>query len=61
MSDENRWGRREIDVLFWFLVPAEMDETTFWKRYWFRAWQIREAEEKRRALLQCEHGLFPFV
>ncbi|KAG8807361.1 hypothetical protein FRC17_004497, partial [Serendipita sp. 399] len=35
------------------LVPTEMDETTFWKRYWFRAWQIKQAEEKRKALLQA--------
>ncbi|KAG8752726.1 hypothetical protein FRC14_006756 [Serendipita sp. 396] len=35
------------------LVPNEMDETTFWKRYWFRAWQIKQAEEKRKALLQA--------
>ncbi|CCA74160.1 hypothetical protein PIIN_08113 [Serendipita indica DSM 11827] len=35
------------------LVPEEMDEATFWTRYWFRAWQIRQAEEKRKALLQA--------
>jgi hypothetical protein len=34
------------------LVPSELDEETFWKRYWFRAWQIQHEEEKRKALLQ---------
>jgi hypothetical protein len=33
-----------------------MEETTFWKRYWFRAWQIKQAEEQRKALLQ---GMYP--
>ena len=34
------------------LVPSELDEVTFWRRYWFRAWQIQREEEKRKALLQ---------
>ena len=34
------------------LVPSELDEETFWRRYWFRAWQIQQEEEKRKALLQ---------
>lgn len=34
------------------LVPSELDEETFWRRYWFRAWQIQKEEEKRKALLQ---------
>ena len=34
------------------IVPSELDEETFWRRYWFRAWQIQQEEEKRKALLQ---------
>jgi hypothetical protein len=35
-----------------YVVPSEVEEDLFWKRYWFRAWQIKQAEEKRKALLQ---------
>ena len=34
------------------LVPSELDEETFWRRYWFRAWQVQQEEEKRKALLK---------
>jgi len=33
------------------LVPDEMDEETFWKRYFFRVHQIERDEERRKALL----------
>ncbi|KZV66881.1 hypothetical protein PENSPDRAFT_654499 [Peniophora sp. CONT] len=33
------------------LVPSEMDEETFWTRYFFRAYQIAQDEERRKALL----------
>jgi hypothetical protein len=41
-----------LEALRESLVPSELDEETFWKRYWFRAWQIQQEEEKRKALLQ---------
>ncbi|KAH9485006.1 hypothetical protein JR316_0001910 [Psilocybe cubensis] len=34
------------------LVPSEMNQTTFWLRFFFRTHQIRSEEEKRKALLQ---------
>jgi hypothetical protein len=40
------------DTFLSYLVPSEVEEDVFWKRYWFRAWQIKQAEEKRKALLQ---------
>ncbi|EJU04114.1 hypothetical protein DACRYDRAFT_114520 [Dacryopinax primogenitus] len=33
------------------LVPGELDEETFWKRYFFRVYQIERDEERRKALL----------
>jgi len=33
------------------LVPATMDNETFWTRYFFRIHQIEQEEEKRKALL----------
>jgi len=41
-----------LDALRVSLVPSELDDETFWRRYWFRAWQIQQEEEKRKALLQ---------
>lgn len=34
------------------LVPSEMDEETFWRRYFFRVHQIEQEEAKRKALIQ---------
>jgi hypothetical protein len=34
------------------LVPAKLDEEVFWKRYFFRVYQIEKAEERRRGLLE---------
>jgi hypothetical protein len=34
------------------LVPSELTEQEFWQRFFFRAHQIKEEEEKRKALLQ---------
>jgi len=34
------------------LVPSEMTNDTFWKRYFFRTHQIAQEEEKRKALIQ---------
>ncbi|KAJ7072199.1 hypothetical protein C8F01DRAFT_1102919 [Mycena amicta] len=34
------------------LVPAEITRQVFWKRYFFRVHQIKQEEEKRKALLQ---------
>ncbi|KAL4266403.1 BSD domain-containing protein [Pleurotus pulmonarius] len=34
------------------LVPSVLDDATFWKRYFFRIYQIRHEEEKRKALIQ---------
>ncbi|KAG8897394.1 hypothetical protein FRC00_004330 [Tulasnella sp. 408] len=34
------------------VVPFEMNEETFWTRYFFRVHQIQDEEEKRKALLQ---------
>ncbi|KZO98770.1 hypothetical protein CALVIDRAFT_596394 [Calocera viscosa TUFC12733] len=33
------------------LVPGELEEETFWKRYFFRVYQIERDEERRKALL----------
>ncbi|VDC00392.1 unnamed protein product [Peniophora sp. CBMAI 1063] len=33
------------------LVPGDMNEETFWTRYFFRAYQIAQDEERRKALL----------
>lgn len=46
-----------LKVLRESLVPSELDEETFWRRYWFRAWQIQQEEEKRKALLQGIVGI----
>ncbi|KAF9565549.1 hypothetical protein CPC08DRAFT_683666 [Agrocybe pediades] len=34
------------------LVPSELTESAFWLRFFFRQYQIRSEEEKRKALLQ---------
>ncbi|KIJ40944.1 hypothetical protein M422DRAFT_32059 [Sphaerobolus stellatus SS14] len=34
------------------LVPSELDEETFWTRYFFRVHQIEREEERRKALLE---------
>ncbi|KDQ27670.1 hypothetical protein PLEOSDRAFT_1076757 [Pleurotus ostreatus PC15] len=34
------------------LVPSVLDDATFWKRYFFRVYQIRHEEEKRKVLIQ---------
>jgi len=34
------------------LVPSEMTNEKFWKRYLFRVYQVEKEEEKRKALLQ---------
>ncbi|EKM81068.1 hypothetical protein AGABI1DRAFT_119598 [Agaricus bisporus var. burnettii JB137-S8] len=35
------------------LVPSELAEQEFWQRFFFRVHQIKEEEEKRKALLQA--------
>lgn len=33
-------------------VPEEVNESTFWTRYFFRVHQVEREEERRKALLQ---------
>ncbi|PFH50887.1 hypothetical protein AMATHDRAFT_75281 [Amanita thiersii Skay4041] len=35
------------------VVPSEMNEVTFWQRFFFRAHQIAQEEEKRKALIEA--------
>ncbi|KAH9924895.1 uncharacterized protein B0H18DRAFT_955294 [Fomitopsis serialis] len=44
--------REELATLLEPLVPAEIDASTFWTRYFFRVHQVEREEERRRALLQ---------
>lgn len=34
------------------LVPSELTDQEFWQRFFFRVHQIKEEEEKRKAVLQ---------
>ncbi|KAL0573523.1 hypothetical protein V5O48_008428 [Marasmius crinis-equi] len=47
-SDDGRALQATLDAL----VPAEISKEVFWKRYFYRVYQIRQEEEKRKALLQ---------
>ncbi|KAF5393224.1 hypothetical protein D9757_000709 [Collybiopsis confluens] len=46
-SDEGRPLRATMDAL----VPSTLSHDVFWKRYFFRVYQIQTEEEKRKALL----------
>jgi hypothetical protein len=43
---------RKFLTLRLLTVPSEMTNETFWKRYFFRVYQIGREEEKRKALLR---------
>ncbi|ESK96690.1 hypothetical protein Moror_6753 [Moniliophthora roreri MCA 2997] len=47
-TEDGRALQKTLDTL----VPAEIPRNVFWKRYFFRVHQIREEEEKRKALIQ---------
>ncbi|KIY49080.1 hypothetical protein FISHEDRAFT_65535 [Fistulina hepatica ATCC 64428] len=49
-------GGSSLKATFDCLVPSSMHENEFWKRYFFRVYQIHTEEEKRKALLQASLG-----
>lgn len=42
----------DVVVKVFYAVPVKVDYTTFWKRYFYRAWCIEQDEQKRQMIVK---------
>ncbi|KAI7882055.1 BSD-domain-containing protein [Lichtheimia hyalospora FSU 10163] len=45
----------DLENIMHELVPVKVDYTTFWKRYFYRAWCIEQDEQKRQMIVKGAH------
>ena len=52
---KRHWYYDLLFYLIWHVVPVKVDYTTFWKRYFYRAWCIEQDEQKRQMIVKGAH------